>query len=46
MVDESKRLARAKEVQELAVKFKPFELTDDIRCEKASEYGGFQLTDQ
>ena len=42
---ESKRLERAKEVQALALKFKPSTYTDDIRCENASYYGGFQLLD-
>ena len=44
--NEAERLARAKEVQELAVKFTPSELTDDIRCENASPSGGFQLLDE
>ena len=43
---EKKRLERAKEVQELALQFKPFDRKDDIRCENASYYGGFQLLDE
>ena len=32
-------------MQKLALQFKPSDRKDDIRCENASYYGGFQLLD-
>ena len=43
---ESKRLERAEEVQNLALQFQPSSYKDDIRCENASGYGGFQCLDE
>ena len=43
--EEDDREVRAKQVLELAMKFKPSQYKDDYKCPNTSYYGGFQLQD-
>ena len=44
--EEDEREIRARQVLEMAARWKPSQYPDDHKCENASYYGGFQLLDQ